>query len=63
LVLDDEGNPSPHLKRADAGYTPADDVHTGIGWWCSDDRQWVQRAPFDEGGYTSDDDVDVENGD
>ena len=44
------------LKRADAGYTPPGDVTTRIRWWCTDDRQWVQRGLFQEGGYGVDED-------
>jgi hypothetical protein len=37
-----EGPPTSYLKRADAGYTPDDDVISAFSWFCTDDRPWVQ---------------------
>jgi hypothetical protein len=38
---------SQYLKRSAAGYTPDDDVAAMMGYWCSDDRRWVQKAITD----------------
>jgi hypothetical protein len=43
-----ESTGSDYLKRSDAGYTPADDIHSYLSWWCSDHRAWIQEAFFEQ---------------
>jgi hypothetical protein len=66
-----EGEPDPHLRRSDAGYTPGDDVSSYFQTYCTDHRRWVKQKVFEEAydlhlygdtGASEDDDGDSDEG-